>query len=49
MNNMYYAKELSIYLKHLILTDSPEGKIEWIGKSEDWEKVEQEIENYENK
>jgi hypothetical protein len=44
---MYYAYELKAYLKHLIMTDSPEGKIEWIGKREDWEKVNQDMEHYE--
>ncbi len=43
---MYYAYELKAYLKHLIMTDE-NGKVEWIGKREDWEKVEQEIESKE--
>jgi hypothetical protein len=43
---MYYAYELQAYLKHLIMTDE-NGKVEWIGKREDWERVKEDMEHYE--
>ena len=41
------AYKLLSRLKHLTLTEE-EGKMSWIGTPQDWDKVEQEILDYEN-
>ena len=45
---IWKAYELKAHLDNLILTDGPDGQVEWIGKAIDWNKVEKEIEYHEN-
>ena len=45
---MYLAYELRAHLKHLIISEYlGDGEFEWIGKKEDWNKVEKEIRDFE--
>lgn len=44
---IYKAYELLAHLDNLILTDGKEGQIEWIGKKEDWKKVDEKIDEME--
>lgn len=45
---IYKAYELLPHLEYLILTAGDNGEIEWVGKAEDFKKVEKEIDYYEN-
>lgn len=44
---VYQVYELSAYLNNLILSSDIDNKIEWVGKKEDWDKMEKEITDYE--